>query len=107
MNERQFSIRVSLSEFHRIMAARTLKTDRQRRLNSLEVEENQQTKRKKPDELYVFSGFVMAFLAARNETRQLEDLTTCYFLFIFIVEHEGYRKYCFQNSRLTEAKSKL
>ena len=46
MNERQFSIRVSLSEFHRIMAARTLKTDRQRRLNSLEGEENQQTKRK-------------------------------------------------------------
>ena len=49
----------------------------------------------------------MAFLEAGNETRQVEDLATCYFLFIFIVEHEGYRKYCFQNSRLTEAKSKL
>ena len=65
-----------MSKFSRIMAAKTLKnsvslTDSDVQ-TFLEGEENQFTK-KKPKVSY-FVALVVAFIAAENENRQIEDL---------------------------------
>ena len=67
----QFSIHGCLSEFSRIMAAKTLKNSyryRQWRSNFPGREENQNTKEKKPKLTYLVPS-----VKVKNENRQLED----------------------------------